>query len=367
MKAHDLEIIGGQSTAEALEIASLQLGAGATINLFDDDTTLSANSHTRVATQAAVRSYVDAAVPGTGNLIFQLNSKVEVTDTGANGQVVMDADGTEVFSVTSNAQRLGVSGDTNVFVNQSADTVTVAANNTTTLTVSDGQVTIHGDLAVDGTTFVVNNQEVTTSDNIILVNAGEAGAGVTAGEAGIQVDRGSLTDYQFLFDESVDLFRIGEIGSLQAVATRQDSPTDAGMAFWNDAQKRYDNSGNATLTAAGAMEAASLNLTAADAFSWEDGVNWITNNDGGGNVQIRFGHKHDVTEVFTHDAGTAFYIGGALDSSTGALVLKVASNGAASGIEGTTVTWGDTLTLGATTLVFTGDITGDKVYGAVWG
>jgi hypothetical protein len=63
-------------------------------------------------------------------------------------------------------------------------------------------LTVAGDLFIDGTAFVVNTGEVSTSDNIIYINAGEPGSGVTSGQAGIQVDRGSLTDYQFLFDET---------------------------------------------------------------------------------------------------------------------------------------------------------------------
>lgn len=247
MDAHDLTMVG------ATGIDALQLGgAGAIVTLFDDDSTLTANSNNRVATQAAVKSYVDAAVPGTGNLIFQMDSKVEVTDTGGNGQVVMDADAVEVLNVTSTSQRLGVSGDTNVFVNQSADNVTVTANNLLTMTVAEGQVTVHGDLSVDGTTFVVNNQEVTTSDNIIVVNNGEPGAGVTAGSAGLEVNRGSLTAYQMLFDESQDNFRVGEVGALQAVATREDSPTDQALPYWNNstlmfstANARFKINGNA--------------------------------------------------------------------------------------------------------------------------
>lgn len=63
---------------------------------------------------------------------------------------------------------------------------------------------------------------------------------MTAGQAGIQVDRGSATDYQFLFVEATDTFRIGEVGSLQAVATREDTPESWGVSYWNDTQKRLD-------------------------------------------------------------------------------------------------------------------------------
>jgi len=105
-------------------------------------------------------------------------------------------------------------------------------------------LSVLGDLFIDGTAWVVHSGQVSTSDNIIYINEGEVGTGVTAGQAGIQVDRGSLTDYQFLFVEASDTFRIGEIGSLQAVSTREDSPTPDFVPYWNNALKRFDTAGS---------------------------------------------------------------------------------------------------------------------------
>lgn len=96
-------------------------------------------------------------------------------------------------------------------------------------------------------------------------------------------------------------------------------------------------------------------LTATDGFglAWENGVNRITNNDGGGNVQIRFGHDYTSTaERFTH-AGTAYYIWGAMDNANGALQLKVASNGGAGNDQ--VVTWGSTLSISDTALTWDGN------------
>lgn len=96
-----------------------------------------------------------------------------------------------------------------------------------------GDVTITGDLTVNGTTTTVNSTTVTVADNLLVLNNGEVGTGVTAGTSGIEVDRGISTNYQFLFNEADDLFRIGEVGSLQAVATREDTPIDLGTAVWD--------------------------------------------------------------------------------------------------------------------------------------
>jgi len=96
-----------------------------------------------------------------------------------------------------------------------------------------------------------------------------------------------------------------------------------------------------------------ITVTAAQGFYWESGVNGITHNDGGGNVQIRFGHDYSSSdERFTH-SGTAFYIGGNLDNASGSLSFKVASNGGSG--DDTAVTWGYLLTIGSATLTWNGD------------
>lgn len=111
-------------------------------------------------------------------------------------------------------------------------------------TVSDaiigGDLTVSGNLAVNGTTFTSNAETVQVSDNIMVLNYGEVGGGVTAGSAGIEIERGSAVNYQFIFDESTDSFKIGEIGSLQKVATREDSPTNNYFAKWNSTTNRFD-------------------------------------------------------------------------------------------------------------------------------
>jgi len=122
---------------------------------------------------------------------------------------------------------------------------------------TNGNVTIGGDLTVTGTQFIANVETVQVEDNIMLLNYGETGAGVTSDQSGLQVDRGTEADYFFVFEESTDTFRVGVSGSLQAVATREDSPTDMRVPWWNDAFKRFDtiadtyitvNSGTDTIT-----------------------------------------------------------------------------------------------------------------------
>jgi hypothetical protein len=103
-----------------------------------------------------------------------------------------------------------------------------------------GDLTITGNVTISGNFTTVETTTVTTSDNVIIINSGEVGAGVTAGNAGIQVDRGTLDDYYFTFRESDDSFVIGTALALQKVATRQDSPLTNGLVWYNNSEYRFD-------------------------------------------------------------------------------------------------------------------------------
>ena len=109
---------------------------------------------------------------------------------------------------------------------------------------------VTGNLAVNGTTFTANTQTVLIEDNLLIINNGEVGPGVTAGTAGIEIDRGVPDNYLFIFDETQDNFRVGTSGNTQAVATRQDTPVDTGVAFWNSSSIRFDTSTNLTFDGA---------------------------------------------------------------------------------------------------------------------
>lgn len=65
-----------------------------------------------------------------------------------------------------------------------------------------GVVTITGDLKVLGETTTIDTTNLNIEDNIILLNKGELGAGVTEVVSGLEVDRGSLLNSQIVFDES---------------------------------------------------------------------------------------------------------------------------------------------------------------------
>jgi hypothetical protein len=66
-----------------------------------------------------------------------------------------------------------------------------------------GSVTVTGDLLVLGNTTTVESETMTIKDNIIVVNSGETGVGITLETAGLRVDRGDLPDADIIFDENI--------------------------------------------------------------------------------------------------------------------------------------------------------------------
>jgi hypothetical protein len=66
-----------------------------------------------------------------------------------------------------------------------------------------GSVVITGDLVVEGDTTTVESETLTIRDNIIYLNVGETGNGVTLGLSGFAIERGTRQDAQLLWDESI--------------------------------------------------------------------------------------------------------------------------------------------------------------------
>ena len=100
--------------------------------------------------------------------------------------------------------------------------------------------TFKGDLLVEGKSFVTEAETVEIKDNLLLLNKGEVGSGVTKGMAGLEIDRGTEPDYQIVFDESDNRFKAGEIGDIQCLALRDgdDSMTGGMFTSWDATTKR---------------------------------------------------------------------------------------------------------------------------------
>ena len=99
--------------------------------------------------------------------------------------------------------------------------------------------TFKGDLLVEGQSFVTEAETVEIKDNLLLLNKGEEGAGVTKGIAGLEIDRGTEPNYFIIFDESDNRFKAGVEGDLWNLALREsdDNMLDGYFISWNSKDK----------------------------------------------------------------------------------------------------------------------------------
>lgn len=94
------------------------------------------------------------------------------------------------------------------------DTGNNVYNSTTEAEDWEGGVVITGDLYVMGKTTTIETQDTFIEDNIITLNKGESGSGVTKGTAGFEIDRGEGQDKaSVLFQENIDefTFKLGPV------------------------------------------------------------------------------------------------------------------------------------------------------------
>ena len=100
-------------------------------------------------------------------------------------------------------------------------------------------ITIKGDVTLEGESFVTEAETVEIKDNLLLLNKGEVGAGVTKGIAGLEIDRGTEPNYFIIFDESDNRFKAGVEGDLWNLALREsdDNMLDGYFISWNSKDK----------------------------------------------------------------------------------------------------------------------------------
>mgnify|MGYP006268045031 CR=1 FL=1 len=88
-------------------------------------------------------------------------------------------------------------------------------------------VTIHGNLTVTGNTSYINSNVFNVANAYLILNSSEGGAGVTNGNSGIIVDRGTQANAYWVWDESTTTFRGTRSGNLLTIsAANPVNPTD---------------------------------------------------------------------------------------------------------------------------------------------
>jgi len=89
-------------------------------------------------------------------------------------------------------------------------TIQAASND---ITLDSSEVFVTGNLVVQGATTTISTTNTEIEDNLLRLNVGETGSGVTLGFAGIAIDRGNLAAVSFIWNEELDLWQVTTDGT----------------------------------------------------------------------------------------------------------------------------------------------------------
>ena len=189
------------------------------------------------------------------------NVKTITLPTETTLTVVDAGEGTWITSIAEDDHQITVSrSDTTSATITVGELITVKETDVSTgdLTVG-GNAIITGNLTVSGTMTTLNTETLAIKDNIILINSNliaQTEPGTSNGQdsstnttGGIEVRRFEWNagtsawveaNYNFLFVEATNDFRLGKVGSLQPVLTRDEAGNLAAgnLLVWDDTNKR---------------------------------------------------------------------------------------------------------------------------------
>jgi len=202
------------------------------------------------------------AITYSGISDSQVRGKISVTDGGGDGSLAYNS-GTGVITYTgpsSSEVRAHLSAGTGVSYSGGAFSIGQAV--ATTSDVSFADLTLSGNLTVNGTTTTVNTATLNVSDNIITLNNDVTGT--PSQDSGIEVERGTSANVSLTWDESEDEWTFGSYnvkassfeGSLTGNASTASSAakltTARTIALGGDlsGSASFDGTGNITISAA---------------------------------------------------------------------------------------------------------------------
>lgn len=217
------------------------------------------------------------------------------------------------------------------------------SDGTTAANVETNDLTINGNLTVLGDTTTINVETLTVQDNLIEINSGEAGAGVTAGTAGIDINRGSELNAQIIWDEANDTIRF-QYSDGTLLDIQGNTPVQTSESLYRDSD------GKVILDGSGATSASAEYID----FSTSENTVTLTakNEAGSGDIDLVLTTQGNGSVVIASSDGASDGFLGSVDgvdltlsggdegttTQTGNLILT--------GGDGTTVTGGDVVLSG---------------------
>ena len=221
------------------------LGSGSTITDADGNTGIDVE---RAADQNEIHFFVEgqgdvAHIRSTGNIelnnleianqtITGLTTNADITITpNGTGQVAMTAvdiaggeiDGTVIgansaaaatfTSLTTSGGTVTIGGTTTGSINNVNIGATTQGTGKFTTLESTGNVTVGGDLIVNGTTTTIESTTLSIEDPLLVLAKNNSGGSANIYDQGVLFNRGSLSNVAFIWDESADEFAFATAAS----------------------------------------------------------------------------------------------------------------------------------------------------------
>ena len=190
---------------------------------------LSYNSGTGVFSVTTYKSAdfdTDFAAKDTGDLTEGTNlyytdtrarAAVSVTDAGGDGSLAYNSStGVITYTGPSAAEvRAHITAGTGVSIASGVVSIGQAVETNSDVDFATiettGDVIVGGDLTVNGTVTSVNSTTVELGDNILLLNSGETGS--PTANAGLEVERGTVANVVFRWNETTDKWEVTQDGT----------------------------------------------------------------------------------------------------------------------------------------------------------
>lgn len=182
-----------------------------TNTLYLGDTPVMGTDQDTIVIKADVDQSITMKTTGVGSTKIISESSVEMSTSGLNADVVFQAKGAGARTILASAYAAEIT----------APSVNINGNTKITGDTHVEQLTVDGNIIVNGESFEINSTTLTVEDNIIEINKGQVGQGVSLGSAGLKIDRGDAPAYMVVFDETDDKLKAGINGALKVLATEE--------------------------------------------------------------------------------------------------------------------------------------------------
>lgn len=168
-----------------------------------------------------------------GGIVFW-NATLGKIDTDAN--LKFDSNGFATPTIRTNIIKSMTSVSDVITIN-SEDNVTLIKG----LSIG-GDLNIAGNIIQQGSAYETHAEQVYTKDNTIILRDGAVGGLAVGSYAGLVAKLADGVNDAWLVFDGNGIAKVGDAGSLQVLATRQDTPTSNGIAYWNATDYRFDTS-----------------------------------------------------------------------------------------------------------------------------